>query len=179
MIITLINFITLSRIFIALTIFIFLVLDSYLLFAFVLFFIAGISDYFDGYLSRKYDATSQLGEILDPVADKILIVFLFFGLSLNLSSFLIGFGGSLIISREIWISALRDFNSRNNNQSATKVIFLAKIKTTVQIFTLSVYLFALATNLMLLIPLADLLLVFSVLITLYTGYLYTIKTFKN
>tara|TARA_Y200000002_G_C22474507_1_gene576074 strand:+ start:89 stop:628 length:540 start_codon:yes stop_codon:yes gene_type:complete len=175
----LINLLTLSRIFIAIIIFALLMLNNYYVVAFVLFFVAGLTDYFDGFLARKYDASSQVGEILDPIADKILIIFLFFGLALNLSSYLIGFAGALIITREIWVSALRDYNSRNNNSNATKVIYIAKIKTTVQIFTISIYLFALAFNFMLLILVADILLILSTLITLYTGYIYTVNTFKN
>ena len=123
--------------------------------------------------------TSQIGEILDPLADKILIIFLLFGLALNLSSFLIGFAGSLIITREIWISALRDFNARNNNIQATKVIYIAKIKTSVQLFTIAIYLTGLAFNKMLLVVLGDIFIIISVLITLYTGYVYTYNSFKN
>ncbi len=179
MMIALINILTISRIFIGLIIFIFLMLDSFLLFALILFIFAGLSDFLDGYLARRYKAKSQIGEIIDPIADKILIVFLFFGLAINLSSYIIGFAGALIISREIWVSALRDFNARNNNLKATKVTFLAKIKTSVQLFTLSIYLFALAMDIMLLIILADIFAVISALITLYTGYIYTLNTFKN
>ena len=179
MIITLINLLTLTRIFIAIIIFVLLMLNNYYLLAFILFFIAGFTDYLDGFLARKYNASSQIGEILDPIADKILIIFVFFGLALNLSSYLIGFAGSIIITREIWVSALRDYNSRNNNTHATKVIYLAKIKTTIQIFTISIYLFALAFNLMLLIPIGDIFMIISMLITLYTGYLYTLNTFNN
>ena len=179
MITVLINLLTLSRIFIAIVIFGLLMLNNYYILAFVLFFVAGLTDYFDGFLARKYNASSQMGEILDPIADKILIIFLFFGLALNLSSYLIGFAGALIITREIWVSALRDYNSRNNNSNATKVIYLAKIKTTIQIFTISIYLFALAFNFMLLILVADIFLILSTLITLYTGYIYTTNTFKN
>ena len=175
----LINLLTLSRIFIAIIIFALLMLNNYYIVAFVLFFVAGLTDYFDGFLARKYDASSQVGEILDPIADKILIIFLFFGLALNLSSYLIGFAGALIITREIWVSALRDYNSRNNNSNATKVIYIAKIKTTIQILTISIYLFALAFNFMLLILVADVFLILSTLITLYTGYIYTANTFKN
>jgi CDP-diacylglycerol--glycerol-3-phosphate 3-phosphatidyltransferase len=175
----LINLLTFARIIIAVFIFGFLALESYYIHALVLFFIAGLSDYFDGYLARKYDATSQIGEILDPLADKILIIFLFFGLAINLSSFLIGFAGSLIVTREIWISALRDFNARNNNVKATKVIYIAKIKTSIQLFTIMTYLMALAFNKMLLIVFGDILLIISVLITLYSGYIYTYNSFKN
>ena len=175
----LINLLTLSRIFIAIIIFALLMLNNYYIVAFVLFFVAGLTDYFDGFLARKYDASSQVGEILDPIADKILIIFLFFGLALNLSSYLIGFAGALIITREIWVSALRDYNSRNNNSNATKVIYIAKIKTTIQLFTISIYLFALAFNIILLIPIADIFIIISVLITLYTGYLYTVNSFSK
>ena len=147
--------------------------------AFILFCLAGITDYFDGYLARKYNAESEFGQILDPIADKILVIFLFFGLAINLSSYLIGFLGSLIVAREIWVSALRDLNSRNNNSSATKVIFIAKIKTSIQLLTISLYLFALAFNIMLLLPIADIFMIISVLVTLYTGFIYTINTFNN
>ena len=176
---SIINLLTFARIIIAALIFVFLALKNYYLVALMLFFIAGLTDYFDGYLARKYNATSQIGEILDPLADKILIIFLFIGLAINLSSFLIGFAGSLIITREIWISALRDFNSRNNNVDATKVIYIAKVKTSIQLLTIMIYLAALAFNKMLLIIFGDLFLIISVLITLYTGYIYTHNTFKN
>ena len=174
----LINFMTLSRILLAIVIFLLLAIDNYLEVALVLFMLAGFTDYLDGYLARKYSLTSQLGEILDPIADKVLIVFLFFGLALNLSSYLIGFMGSCIITREIWVSALRDLNSRNLNINATKVTFLAKIKTSIQLFTIFIYLTALAFNKMLLIVFGDIFMMISLLVTLYTGYIYTLNTFK-
>ena len=176
---TFINILTLSRIFLAAVIFLLLISpDGYLL-ALILFFLAGITDYFDGYLARKYNAVSQLGEVLDPIADKILIVFVLFGLSINLSSYLIGFIGAIVITREIWVGALRDLNARNGKSNATKVTFLAKIKTTVQLSTLSIYLFGLAINNMLIIVIADILLFISLFITLYTGFIYTVNTFKK
>ena len=176
---TFINILTLSRIFLAGLIFLLLMSpDGYLL-ALILFFLAGITDYFDGYLARKYNGVSQLGEILDPIADKILILFTLFGLSINLSSYLIGFIGALIITREIWVGALRDLNARNNNTNATKVTFIAKIKTSIQLFTITIYLIGLALNQMLLIVIGDLFLFISLFITLYTGYTYTLNTFKN
>lgn len=174
-----INLLTISRILLATVIFVSLMSpDGYLL-AFILFFIAGITDYFDGYLARKYNAVSELGEILDPIADKILILFVLFGLAINLSSYLIGFTGALIITREIWVGALRDLNARNGKTNATKVTFLAKIKTTIQLFTISIYLFGLLLNNMLIIILGDILLFISLFITLYTGYVYTLNSFKN
>ena len=174
-----INLLTLTRMIIAIIIFAFLAIENYYSLALLLFFIAGLTDYFDGLLARKYNSSSQIGEILDPLADKILIIFLFFGLAVNLSSFLIGFAGSIIIAREIWISALRDYNARNNNVNATKVIYIAKIKTSIQLFTILIYLIGLASNKMLLIVFGDIFLIISVLITTYSGYIYTYNSFKN
>ena len=88
-------------------------------------------------MARKYNAVSQLGSILDPIADKILVLFVLFGLAINLSSYLIGFIGAIVITREIWVGALRDLNARNGKSDATKVTFLAKIKTSVQLLTFS------------------------------------------
>ena len=176
---TLINILTLSRILLAAIIFVLLMSpDGYLL-ALVLFFLAGATDYFDGYLARKYNAVSQLGEILDPIADKILVLFILFGLAITLSSYLIGFIGSIIITREIWVGALRDLNARNGKSNITKVTFIAKIKTTVQLLTLTIYLIGLAINNMLIIVLADIFLFISLLITLYTGLIYTLNSYKN
>jgi CDP-diacylglycerol--glycerol-3-phosphate 3-phosphatidyltransferase len=173
-----INLLTFSRILLAAVIFLLLMSSDGYLMALILFFIAGITDYFDGYLARKYNAVSQIGEILDPIADKILILFVLFGLAVNLSSYLIGFIGALIITREIWVGALRDMNARNGKSDATKVTFLAKIKTTTQLFTISIYLLGLAVNSMFLIVIGDILIFISLFITLYTGFIYTLNSFK-
>ena len=174
-----IQFLTYFRILIAPIIFILITLyDSYS-WALILFFFASISDYWDGFLARKYNLESVLGAVLDPIADKILVLFVLFGLAINLSSYLIGFIGAIVITREIWVGALRDLNARNGKSDATKVTFIAKIKTSVQLFTLSIYLFGLAINNMLVIIIADILLFISLFITLYTGFIYTLNTFKN
>ena len=96
-----INLITLSRMVFGAIIFVLLTRTEMYWYAFILFFIASITDYFDGYLARKYNLVSQLGEILDPIADKILIVFLLFAIAVNLASYFIGFLSACIITREI------------------------------------------------------------------------------
>lgn len=173
-----INLLTLSRIIMAAIIFLLLMFPDGYLYSLILFFTAGLTDYLDGYLARKYNCVSQIGEILDPIADKILIVFVFFGLAINLSSYLIGFISSLIITREIWVGALRDMNARNGKSDVTKVTFIAKIKTTVQIFTIIIYLTGLTFNVMLLIVIGDIALFISLLITIYTGIIYTKNSFQ-
>tara|TARA_Y100000996_G_scaffold376555_1_gene328013 strand:- start:59 stop:598 length:540 start_codon:yes stop_codon:yes gene_type:complete len=176
---TFINLITFSRILLAVVIFMLLMSPNGYLLSLILFFFAGISDYFDGYLARKYKIESQFGEVLDPIADKILILFVLFGLAINLSSYLIGFLSALIIAIEIWVGALRDFNARNNNINATKVTFLAKIKTTTQLFTISIYLLGLTISNMLIIIIGDIFLFISFFITIYTGYEYSVNSFKR
>ena len=173
-----INFITITRILLAPIIFIFLIFGNYLV-CIILFFLAGLTDYFDGYLARKYNAESQIGEILDPIADKILIVFLLIGLSVELDSFLIAFLSSFVIAREIGIAALRDYSSRKNISDRTKVTYLAKIKTSLQLFSIGSYLFALTISFNLLILISDIFLTIATLITIYTGYEYTLNVFKK
>lgn len=173
------NFFTLMRIFLAPVIFICILDSSSHIFALILFIFASFTDYLDGYFARKNNNISVFGEVLDPIADKILVVFIFFGLAVNLDSYLIAFLASVIVAREIWVGALRDLNARNLNKDATKVIYLAKIKTTIQLITISIYLFGLTINNMLIIVIADILLITSVLITIYTGFIYTYNTMKK
>ncbi len=173
-----INLITVIRILLAPVILFYLIFGEYFL-CMLLFFLAGMSDYFDGYLARKFNAESQLGEILDPIADKILVVFILFGLSVNLNSYLVATMSSFIISREIGVAALRDYAARKNMSHKTKVTFLAKSKTALQLFTIGLYLFALSFKLNLLILIGDISLIAATLITIYTGYEYANNIFTK
>ncbi len=179
MITKILNVITLSRILCAILIYLILYLESNYAVALFLFFIASFSDFLDGYLARKTNSESVLGEILDPIADKLLIVFVLIGLSINLDSFLIGFISAAIISREIWVAALRDINSRNNQSDKTRVTFLAKIKTAIQMLSILMYLFGLTINNMMVLFFADIILIIALLVTIQTGFQYTISTFKK
>ena len=141
--------------------------------------LASASDYWDGYLARKYSLTSELGEILDPIADKILITFVLLALVLALDSIFFAFLGSLILAREFWVGALRDFNARNGNEAATTVTFLAKIKTTIQLVTFCWILTGLYFNSALMIFLGNFFLFLALIITMQTGLSYTIATFRR
>ena len=179
MITKILNVITLSRILCAILIYLILFLENNYSIALFLFLIASFSDFLDGYLARKTNSVSVLGEILDPIADKLLIVFVLIGLSINLDSFLIGFISAIIISREIWVAALRDINSRNNQSDKTKVTFLAKTKTAIQMLAILLYLFGLTINNMMILFFADIVLIIALLVTIQTGFQYTISTFKK
>ena len=179
MIANILNTLTLSRILCGILIYLFLYLEGNYSIALFLFFVASFSDFLDGYIARKTDSVSVLGEILDPIADKLLIVFVLIGLSINLDSFLIGFISATIISREIWVAALRDLNARNNQSDKTKVTFLAKTKTAIQMLAILMYLFGLTINNMMILFFADIILIIALFITMQTGLQYTISSFKR
>ena len=174
-----IQFLTYFRIFIAPIIFLLITLyDSYA-WALFLFFLASISDYWDGFLARKYNLESIIGAVLDPIADKILATFLILALSIELSSIFIGMAGGLILVREFWVGALRDLNAQQNNSDATKVTLFAKTKTFIQFITFSSYLFGLVLNNALILFSSNFLLFLALIITLQTGLSYTMSTFKQ
>lgn len=176
---TIVNILTFLRIVLAVPIALMILLEKGYFITLVLFFIGSLTDYLDGYLSRKYSVESVIGAILDPVADKIFITFILIALSVNLSSPLIGFLGSIIIAREIWIAALRDYNARRNLSNLTSVIYISKVKTAIQMIAISLYLLALSINFIPIFLIADILLILTTLITLYTGYIYTAQSFNN
>jgi len=95
--------------------------------------LAGISDYFDGFYARKYNVTSNFGKILDPVADKLLVIGVIFALaSENMLDYNYAFiPALLIVLREILISGLRESISSYN--ISLEVSLLAKWKTTIQL----------------------------------------------
>jgi len=174
-----IQFLTYFRILIAPIIFILITLFDFYGWALLLFFIASISDYWDGFLARKYNLESVLGAVLDPIADKILVTFIILALSIELSSVFIGLVGGIMLVREFWVAALRELNARQNNSDATKVTLLAKIKTSIQFIAFSSYLFGLVLNNSLILFSSNFLLFLALIITLQTGLSYTISTFKQ
>ena len=174
-----IQLLTYFRIIAAPIIFLFITTFNFYGWALFLFLLASASDFWDGFLARRYKLESTIGAVLDPIADKILITFIILALSIELSSIFIGFVGGLILVREFWVGALRDLNARNQNTGATKVSLLAKIKTTVQFTALFSFLFGLYLNNMMIIFLSNFFLFLSLIITLQTGVSYTMATFKK
>ena len=133
------NYLTLSRIFL---IFPVLVLASpepgiYNWIALLLFIVAGITDQLDGYVARKTGSTSSLGALLDLVADKLLIIItLVYFISYQSSPLLI-IPSMIIVIREIVISSFRQVLTEVEGENPVEVTFIAKSKTTLQIFALS------------------------------------------
>lgn len=131
------NVLTLSRI-LAVPLLVLLMWDAgwlgYTL-AFVLFCIAGITDYFDGYLARSYGTVSKLGQFLDPIADKIMVAAVIVMLIENeVVRGLSVIAAIIILLREIAVSGLREYLA--GIQVSVPVSKLAKWKTTIQMVAL-------------------------------------------
>jgi len=157
----------------------FLLVNSKFVIALLVYFLACISDFLDGYFARKFSLTSELGEILDPIADKIFMVFVVVSLSMVINSYYIAFMGCIILSREFWVSALRDLNSRNNHSGLTKVTFAGKVKTSIQMTAFGSYIVGHAFNAPLLIFISHFILLLAVILTIQTGLSYTQSTFAK
>ena len=102
-------------------------------FALAAFVIAAVTDFFDGWLARRWGVTSLVGAILDPIADKILVCGAILGLlAVRAPEVLIP--GGVILFREFAVSALREVLAPKGIK--LPVTFLAKSKTTLQLVAL-------------------------------------------
>ena len=103
--------------------------------ALALYTIASVTDYIDGYMARRLKVESPLGEMLDPIADKLLVAAVLFALAnVTTSGWLFLVPALIILIREFMISGLREFLAKQN--LSAPVTRLAKWKTTAQILAL-------------------------------------------
>ncbi len=98
------------------------------------FILAAITDWLDGYVARKFNQTSKFGEFLDPVADKLLVAVCL--VMLNQLGRAEAFLVAIIISREITISALREWMAKIGANKSVAVSMLGKVKTTAQMVSI-------------------------------------------
>ncbi len=104
------------------------------------FIVAAITDWFDGFLARRWNETSAFGAFLDPVADKLMVA----GALLVLVEFdrvnaVLAF---IIIGREIAISALREWMAQIGASKSVAVSSIGKVKTTAQMIAIPMLLFS-------------------------------------
>lgn len=107
--------------------------------AFVLFVGASLTDYLDGYLARKWDQISRIGTMLDPIADKAMVMIALLALAVwsPLAHWAV-VPGAIILFREVFVSGLREF--LGNVAGTLKVTKLAKWKTAVQMVAIALLL---------------------------------------
>ena len=147
-------------------------------FTFWLFNLAALTDYFDGKLARTFKVESRLGAILDPIGDKLLLLFALIAIIDFTQDNYVSIMASFLLAREFWISALREYSSAFNIINSTAVTFIAKTKTAFQFLAISVYFFGAATDLAIINFLANFLLLVSVFLSYKSAIDYTEKTFK-
>ena len=106
----------------------------------LLFAIAAFTDWLDGYLARKLKQVSPLGEFLDPVADKLIVAVALVLLVQSHASPFLAIPAAVIVSREIVISALREWMADLGKRHKVKVIDIGKLKTAVQMIAIIILL---------------------------------------
>ena len=147
--------------------------------SFAIFTTAGITDFFDGYVARKYNQMSKLGAFMDPIADKLLIATaLMMMVAFERINDLAVLAAVVILCREFAVSGLREFLA--DLKVSIPVTYLAKWKTTFQIIAIGMLLIGDAAPYN--IPgelIGDYCLWAAAILTLYTGYDYLRNGLKH
>lgn len=106
-----------------------------------IFFLAGVTDWLDGYLARRWNQTSNFGAFLDPVADKLMVATALILLVQKNPSLLFAIPATVIVGREIAVSSLREWMAEIGERAAVAVSTMGKVKTTVQMLALLLLLY--------------------------------------
>ena len=100
----------------------------------IIFGIAAVTDFIDGWVARNFNQQSRFGEFLDPVADKLMVSIVLVMLVQAESGWFEDIIAMIIIGREITVSALREWMATIGERANVKVSMAGKIKTTLQMF---------------------------------------------
>lgn len=101
-----------------------------------IFGLASLTDFLDGYLARRWNQQSAFGAFLDPVADKLIVTVALVLLVFSDGDLPIVIATAVIIGREVFVSALREWMASRGISAAVKVSSLGKLKTTAQMFAI-------------------------------------------
>jgi CDP-diacylglycerol--glycerol-3-phosphate 3-phosphatidyltransferase len=107
----------------------------------IIFAVAAITDWFDGYLARRWQVTTAFGAFLDPVADKLLVATALILLQQTHTHIGFTLATLIIIGREIVISALREWMATCGQREQVAVSWLGKAKTMMQMIALTLLLY--------------------------------------
>ena len=102
----------------------------------IIFVLAGVTDWLDGYLARVLEQQSDFGAFLDPVADKLIVSVALILLVSEKIWPLLSLAAVIIVSREILISALREWMAEIGKRASVAVSILGKVKTIVQMIAI-------------------------------------------
>ncbi len=107
----------------------------------IIFIVAGITDWLDGYLARRLNQMSAFGAFLDPVADKLIVVAALIVLMRFDPPRVHDIVALIIIGREVAISALREWMAKVGQATSVAVAFIGKLKTVSQMIAIPLLLF--------------------------------------
>ncbi len=107
----------------------------------ILFVLAALTDWLDGYLARRLQQTTAFGEFLDPVADKLIVIVALLLLFNATPGWLLLLPVMIIISREVVVSALREWMARLGEHDTVAVNKLGKWKTATQMIAITLLLY--------------------------------------
>lgn len=105
-----------------------------------IFALAALTDWLDGYLARKWHQETEFGAFLDPVVDKIMVAFSLVLLVAEPHLPLVAIPAAIIVSREIVVSALREWMAEIGARASIAVSYIGKVKTTTQMLAIIVLL---------------------------------------
>lgn len=151
-----------------------------------IFALACVTDWLDGYLARRLHQSTKLGAFLDPVADKIFVCitlvlivgepqFQFISLRATVFSIPIAaltIPAAIIVSREIIVSALREWMAELGKRTSVAVSYLGKVKTTIQMLALTVLLYCDSTTPPLIVISGYVLLYIAAVLTIWSMVIY-------
>jgi len=119
----------------------FLPTESAAIWATIIFAIASLTDWLDGYLARKWNQTSPFGAFIDPVADKLIVAIALVLVLYKTPEWYVLIPVVVIIGREITVSALREWMAEVGQRNAVKVSFVGKLKTAFQMVSIGCLIF--------------------------------------
>ncbi len=136
-----VNFLSAFRIFAAFAIIPTLMFQWFWL-TFILYVLGAVSDWFDGFLARKYNVTSKVGGVMDHIGDKLLVANAMILLAAMMPVWFIVVPVIIMIARELYISGLREFmGTQKMEMPVPKARFsMGKIKTTLQMIAVGAFL---------------------------------------
>jgi CDP-diacylglycerol--glycerol-3-phosphate 3-phosphatidyltransferase len=136
------------------------------------FFVAGVSDWFDGYLARRLKQQSAFGAFLDPVADKLMVATAMTLLVSAHPGALMALPAVVIIGREIAVSALREWMANLGETAKVKVSFMGKVKTFTQLWAIGFLLYSKAIGSFQPMVVGYVLLYMAAILTLWSMFVY-------
>jgi CDP-diacylglycerol--glycerol-3-phosphate 3-phosphatidyltransferase len=138
----------------------------------IVFAIASLTDWLDGYLARRLNQSTPFGAFLDPVADKLMVVFALVLLTESYQTPWFSLPAMVIIGREIVISALREWMANIGSRASVAVSYVGKVKTTFQMIAITGFLLVPPRSDSMLEPVCYVLLYAAALLTLWSMALY-------